>query len=454
MSKFDFLIGAIRIRPRELLPFLWVLATALSAGCASTGDSEQSRLTLAADKAALTDGSAAAVAPAPSNSSAVAVPLQGAIRRLVSRAVEAAAGQQGDSAGPRAAVVVPALSSGLQPPGLSIAGARAIAQAQLAKDFPGLSLLEDDQRLLTQADWAILMDVTLGDQDLLCVRVLDMNSGQILVAERQRLSRESINRVPNRYFRDLPVVLAWPDVLAISSPCNTEDSMQSAPVGRSIDWRARISLQMTFDQATEHYARRDHRGARVQFRKLVKQAGAVAAAGQTTVGDQVALHGRLGEYLSTWRMIFNRGAEHLMQPLIRALFKFDNELALNLSFSPVDEGIIAGRRIKSRQTEWLIEVSRYLRYAPACAKIVGYATNEFASGADVTDAAEPLGLKHAEYVRSQLRRHSEFSQTALISRLPFEHERMPIALTGDIRDEWARRVSIIKLDCREMNNEK
>jgi len=418
------------------------------------GDGEQSRVTLAADKSALIDGSAASAKPTLTSSSELAVPLEGAIRRLVSRTIELAAEQLGESDGPRAAVVVPALNSGLQPPGLSVAGAQTIAQAQLAKDFPGLRLLEGDQRLLAQADWAILMDVALGDEDLLCVRVLDMNSGRVLAAERQRLSRDSINRVPTRYFRDLPVVLVWPDVLAIQGSCRVESVTPSAAVGRSIDWRARIDLQMTFSQATTDYNRREHRSAREHFRRLIKQAKAAEAGGQTVAGDSVALHGLLGEYLSTWRMVFNRGAEHLMQPLIQALFKFDNELALNLSFSPVDERIIADRRTRSRQTEWLIEVSRYLRFLPACAHIVGHATNEFVSGAEITDANETLGLKHAEYVRRQLRRHSEFSRTALITRLPFEHESMPIAISGDVRDEWARRVSIIKLNCRKMNNEK
>ena len=453
MNAADLLVllSCTRLSWQQLL--VLPLCVLVLGGCAITDDAETERLRLAreAEKAALAEAIAAsqrAQTPPPSQALQIRpelAPLHAAVRRLVPTVMERAIDQQPASSGSKLAMILPARSFGLQPPSLGVSGIDSVARAHLIKTLPNVTLIDPSDQLNERANWAILMDVTLADQDLLCVRVLDFNSGRVLAAERQQLKRDSIKLTPIRYFRDLPVVLTWPDVLSLPSSCQVEEVTDNDTSNQAADWRARVNLLRVFDQAASLYARRNHQAARERFRVLKRLAEAPGNAIPAPVKKKAALHGRLGEYLSTWRMIFNRGAEHLMQPLVAALFDQNSEVALNLAFSPRDGSIDAGRRIRSRQTEWLIEVSRFLRALRACADIVGHATNDF-----VTDpnAKAPIGMQHAEYVRRQLRRHSKFDRSDLVTRLPLASERMPIALTGDIRDEWARRVSIVKRDCR------
>ncbi|MFK7967039.1 MAG: hypothetical protein AB8C46_24030 [Burkholderiaceae bacterium] len=447
-------IAAPCARLTVLVCFLWL------AGCATSdhGASEQQRLAREAEKAALAQAleasrreQAAAQAPRPMLADSGAVPLQSAVRRMVPKIVGQAIEAQKGKAAPRAIVVMPARSVGLQPPNLGASGASAVAIAQLMKSRPDLTLIDQNPQRLPEADWAILMDVAFDDQDSLCVSVFDLNSSKVLAHGNQRITRASVNLVPTRYFRDLPVVLTWRDALPDTASCKPGQAAADQPVQRT-DWRTYARLSLTFDQASRLYARRDHGRALIQFRSLRDQAMKAMSRGpkgDASLFKQIALHGQLGEYLSTWRMIFNRGAEHLMRPLVTALFEHDKALALNLSFSPLDGGIVAGRRMRSRQTEWLIEVSRYLRGLRACAEIVGHAGNDFAADATLE---EPIGLQHAAYVRRQLRRHSKFSPADLSTRLPREDEGMPIPLSGDVQDEWARRVTIIKQDCNQKDN--
>lgn len=265
-----------------------------------------------------------------------------------------------------------------------------------------------------------------ADAFRICLRVVDLRTGEVIGRGLDRATVDSVNAEPTPYFRDSPTWHKDKTTTGYITTC------QGTQLGSRIDptYLMRLPAAAVLNEALMAYTGGQLRDAY----RLYREAAVLAEPDDLRVLN--------GQYLTAWRLGRRAEAREVFDRIVQAGFE-TQRLPLKLLFAPGSTQLLSTGDLRAQYQLWLERVARGAVAAEeSCLRVVGHASKT--GTAEVNDV---LSERRANFVRQRLVQQAPKAAPRLTAIGMGSRETLIGLGTDDLRDVLDRRVEFRVVGC-------